>query len=148
MRIFHHTITIARPREDVFDFFVDFTEAPRWRSYVKSMEPVDGGPVQPGSRIRVKLDLMGEETTYDLNVVAFERPSLWRHRTDEVDFLGYVEYRFDEERGGTRVTLSARAKPVSLYGWLALPLLLLRRGRSYAHQLPQLKRAVEGRSPP
>jgi hypothetical protein len=78
-----------------------------------------------------------------LEVLDCNRPSLSRHRTDEVDFLGQVEYRFEPEQNGTRVTLTITAKPVGMYGWLAVPLVLLRRNRPYAEQLPQLKRAME-----
>ena len=55
-----------------------------------------------------------------------------------------VEYLLQPERPGTRVVLSARATPVTLYGWLALPLLFLNRGRAYREQLPRLKAVIEG----
>jgi hypothetical protein len=144
MNIATHTTWIARPREEVFDFFVDFSKASRWRQYVESMGLVDDRPVGVGSRLEIVLELMGERQTIDMQVTAFDRPSLWRHRTNETDFFGHVEYRFDEEGSGTRVTLTMDAKPNSLYGWLAVPLMWLGRGKAYQEQLPQLKRALEG----
>jgi hypothetical protein len=45
-------------------------------------------------------------------------------------------YLLQPERAGTRVVLNARATPVTLYIQLALPLLLLNRGRAYREQLP------------
>jgi hypothetical protein len=39
--------------------------------------------------------------------------------------------------------MTIEAKPDGLYGWLAMPLLLLRRGRPYAEQLPGLKQVME-----
>jgi hypothetical protein len=144
MHLFRHTTWIAQPRDKVFDYFLDFSQASRWRSYVRSMEPLDAGPVAAGSRIHVVMDLAGGEYTFDLEVLACDRPALWRHRTNEVDFDGAIEYRFETEREGTRVTMSAAVKPRTLHGWLALPLIWLRRGKAYADQLPQLKRAMEG----
>jgi uncharacterized protein YndB with AHSA1/START domain len=144
MRLFKHTIWIARPRDAVFAFFVDFSQAPRWRAFVRSMEPVEPGPLRAGSRIRCHMDLLGEDHEFDLSVLVYEPPALWRHRTDEVDFNGYIEYRFDSENDGTRVTMSGEAKPISFYGWIAMPLMWLGRGKSYRDQLPQLKRAIEG----
>ena len=49
MRAFRHTIWIARTPEEVFDFFVDFSKAARWRLYVRSMERLDQGPLRVGS---------------------------------------------------------------------------------------------------
>ncbi len=147
MRLFKHTIVIAKPREAVFDFFVDFTNASSWRAFVRTMEPVEPGPVHAGSVIHVVMDLAGGEYAFDLDVLACDRPSLWRHKTNEVDFAGYIEYRFDADPAGTRITFSCEAKPVTLYGWLAIPLLWLRRGRSYREQLPALKRVLETQDP-
>jgi uncharacterized membrane protein len=145
MRIVTHTIWISRPREDVFDFFVDFSKAPCWRQYVRTMERLDEGPLRAGSRVHVTMELMGEPYVFDLDVLMYERPSRWRHRSNETDYRGFVEYRFEPEQAGTRVTMTIEARPVGLYGWLGLPLILLGRGRNkpYAEQLPQLKRAVE-----
>jgi uncharacterized protein YndB with AHSA1/START domain len=143
MRIFEHTIWIARPREAVFDYFTNFSAAAEWRSYVRSMVPKGDGAIQAGSTISVVMDVAGEEHTFTLTVVTCERPSLWRHRTNETDFNGFLEYRFEPERNGTRVTMSCVAKPISLYGWLGLPLMWLARGKSYRDQLPKLKSVME-----
>jgi uncharacterized protein YndB with AHSA1/START domain len=143
MRLLHYSILIARPREAVFDFFSDFSQSPRWRSYVRSTEVVGGGPPRAGSRIRVQMELMGEPYSYDLIVLQCERPSRWRHRSEESDFDGYVEYTFEPEGNGTRVTMSMVAKPKNLHGWLAMPVMWLSRNKSYRDQLPSLKRALE-----
>ena len=143
MRLLQHSIWISRPPEDVYDFFVDFSQASRWRQYVRTMERLDEGPLRAGSRVHVTMDIMGEAYTFELDVLACERPSRWRHRTNETDFRGFVEYLFEPERDGTRVTMTMDAKPKGLYGWLAMPLMLLRREKPYAEQLPHLKRTLE-----
>lgn len=143
MKLFEHTIWIGKPREAVFDYFTDFSVAPRWRSFVRTMELVGPGPVRAGSTVHTVMDLGGEEYVFDLEVLTCERPSRWRHRTNEGDLQGAIEYRFDKEGDGTRVTMTCDAKPISFYGWLAVPLMLMRRGQAYKDQLPQLKRAME-----
>ncbi|HKS07444.1 MAG TPA: SRPBCC family protein [Gemmatimonadaceae bacterium] len=143
MKLFEHTIWIAHPREAVFDYFTDFSNASRWRSYVRTMEVVGGGPPRAGSTVHVVMDLGGNEYTFDLQVLTCERPSLWRHHTNETDLTGAIEYAFVAEGDGTRVTMRCDAKPASVYGWLAVPLMFLRRGQAYKDQLPQLKRAME-----
>jgi hypothetical protein len=143
MQLAHHTIWIARTPEEVFDFFVDFTAAPRWRQYVRSMALVGPPPVRAGSCVHVTMDLSGQPFDVDLEVLVCERPSLWRHRTDESDFFGFIEYRFEPDTSGTRVTMTMTARPKGMYGWLAAPLMLLRRNRAYAEQLPRLKAVLE-----
>ena len=143
MQLFKHTIWISKPRGAVFDYFIDFEQASRWRSYVRTMEVVGTDPLRAGSRVHCVMDIGGEEYAFDLEVLTFERPSRWRHRTNETDYLGAIEYRFEPEAQGTRVTMSCDVKPVGWYGWLGLPILWLRRGRLYREQLPQLKRAIE-----
>ena len=143
MRLFTRTITIARPPEAVFDFFVDFAQASRWRQSVRTMELVTPGPLRPGSIVRTTWDLAGGRVELDLRVAVCERPSLWRHTVDEVDFLTTVEYRFESIGGGTHVTMRCHIAPVGWYGWIALPLMWLQSGRLYREQLPQLKRSLE-----
>ena len=147
MRYVRHTIWIASTPEQVFDFFVDFPQSPRWRSYVRTMERLDEGPLREGSRLHVVMDVMGESYEFDMEVLACERPRLWRHRTNEGDLRGYVEYRFEPAEGGTTVSMTIVVHPDGIFGWLAMPLMLLQRNKPYAEQLPKLKRALEGGGP-
>jgi len=143
MNLVTHTIWIARRRENVFDFFVDFAQAPRWRQFVQSMELVGPGPLRVGSRVRATMDVMGGRQTFEMEVLALERPALWRHRTFESDFTGHIEYRFETEGDGTRVTFTMAVKPIGMYGWLGLPLMWMGRRNIYKEQLPHLKRVLE-----
>lgn len=143
MRITEHTILISRPPETVFDYFVDFSQAPKWRQYVVTMQRIDDGPLRAGSRLRVSMDVNGGPYEFEMKVLEYDRPRLWRHRTDDKRFTGYVEYKFEPQQGGTRVTLAMEAKPITLTGWLSVPLMWLRKNKPYADQLPRLKRAVE-----
>lgn len=143
IRIFTHAISIERPPDAVFDFFMDFTQAPRWRRYVRDMRVKGIGPLGVGSEIAVTMDLAGEPYAFNLHVLALDRPRLWQHRTDERHYNGLIEYRFEPDEHGTRVTLSMRVRPLGFYGWLGLPLVYWRSGRFYAPQLPSLKRAIE-----
>jgi hypothetical protein len=127
----------------VFDFLFDFARAASWRSYVRRMEQVDPGPARAGTRIRSTMELQGAERELEIILTAVERPRLWRHTTNEIDFRGEVEYALQPEKLGTRVTMTGAAKPVTIYGWLALPLLWLHRGKGYREQLPRLKAVLE-----
>jgi uncharacterized protein YndB with AHSA1/START domain len=143
MTLARHTIWIRRSPAEVFDFFTDFSQAPRWRQYVESMTPATEGPLAAGSRVNVVMRIGGVAHRFVLHVLACERPTTWRHHTDETHFRGHIEYRFAPENDGTRVTMTIDARPRGLYGWLAMPIALLQRPKPYAQQLPQLKRALE-----
>jgi uncharacterized membrane protein len=144
MRLATHTVWIARPRDEVFDFFADLSQGPRWRQYVVSMAQVGEGPLRAGARFRLDVDVNGRRQSYEAEVLVFERPARWRHRTFESEFRGYIEYLFETERDGTRVTMTIEARPATLHGWLAMPILALRRNTMYVEQLPRLKRCLEG----
>jgi len=143
VQLARHTIWIDRPRTDVFDFFADFSQAPRWRQYVESMALVGPGPLGVGSRVRTVISLHGGRHQFDLEVLAFDRPALWRHRTFESDFNGYIEYRFETEGAGTRATMTIAVKPANFHGWIALPVMWLSRNKPYVEQLPRLKSVIE-----
>lgn len=143
MRLFTRTIWVPQPREAVFAFFLDFDRASRWRQAVRTMQPIEPGPVRAGAVVRVTWDVAGDAYTRDLHVLVCDPPSRWQHMVDEIDFRTFVEYWFEPERGGTRVTFRCDVQPTGPYGWLSLPLLWLGRGRMYRDQLPQLKQALE-----
>jgi len=109
------------------------------------MTQVDDRPLGVGSRLRTDIEVNGARQAFDMEVLAFDPPTLWRHRTFESDFKGHVEYRFQAEGTGTRVTLTIEARPKTFYGWLGMPLMGLYRNKPYRDQLPQLKRALEKR---
>jgi uncharacterized protein YndB with AHSA1/START domain len=143
MHVFTHTIWIAKPPVVVFDFFTDFAQAPRWRRFVTEMRLAGPPPLGVGSDIAVSMEVGGTSFDVSMKVLTFERPSRWRHHTDEPYYDGAIEYTFTPEGEGTRVTLTCTARPLGLYGWLGLPLVWMRAGKSYAGQLPSLKRAME-----
>src|ERR1700759_3350723 len=102
MRIFTHTISIAASPDAVFDYFIDFDHAPRWRRFVTDMHVVGPAPVREGSIVSVSMEVAGEPYTFTMTVLACERPRLWRHRTDEAHYEGAIEYTFSPGREGTQ----------------------------------------------
>jgi hypothetical protein len=143
MRLFTHTIWIAKSPDAVFDFFADFAMAPRWRRFVSAMRLTSPPPLGVGSLVSVTMELAGSTHDFTLTVLTFDRPRVWRHRMDDPHYDGSIEYTFAPDGSGTRVTMTMSVTPTGVYGWLGLPLVLLRGGKAYAGQLPNLKRAIE-----
>jgi uncharacterized protein YndB with AHSA1/START domain len=143
-RYARHTTVINRPPEAVFAYFTNFADAPRWRRLVRSMVKCGEAPLAAGSVIRVTMDVSGQTMEFDLKVLDFDPPRRWRHvANDSADLKTEVEYQFEPAGAGTRVTMVLHVVPNGLYGWLAMPLVLLTGGRSYRDQLPRLRQVLE-----
>ena len=69
------SISIARSREEVFDFFTDGRNRPRWDSTVVFEELTSPGPVGVGSTIHTRMRTMGRESDFDWRVTEFDRPT-------------------------------------------------------------------------
>ena len=60
MRAFTYDTHIDRSPEQVFAFMMDFSNAPRWRNLVRSLELITPPPLGVGSELRVTMDVMGK----------------------------------------------------------------------------------------
>lgn len=69
------TITIDRPRAEVFDFLVDGRNRPTWDTSVVFEELTSPGPVGVGSSIHSRLRAMGRESDFHWRVTRFDTPS-------------------------------------------------------------------------
>jgi hypothetical protein len=142
MRSFSYTIHIDRSPEQVWNYMMDFSNAPRWRNLVRDIEVLTPGPLRTGSELKVTFDVMGREKTAISEVWAFEPPRHFGVRNTENNVTGLFDYRLEPERGGTRVSFSCEIKPRGMM-WLLLPWLLKGNRGRYAEQLPNLKQEVE-----
>jgi hypothetical protein len=69
------SVTIARSPEDVFDFFTDGRNRPRWDTTVVFEELTSPEPVGVGSTIHTRMRTMGRESDFDWRVTEFDRPT-------------------------------------------------------------------------
>ncbi|MEK6278532.1 MAG: SRPBCC family protein [Actinomycetota bacterium] len=101
-----HSVEIARPPEEVFEFISDPRNDPRWCEKVLSCEQVTGdGPavgaryrsVHRPTRIKPKAELVCE-------IVAFDPPSAMASRQEDEDGVFDVTYEVAPIPEGTRFT--------------------------------------------
>ncbi len=90
---------IAAPRDEVFELYCDGTRAVAWLGMALVLEPFEGGAY--------RLD-MGTAGTVTGEVLEFERPRFVHHTvSDGAGARGsHIRMAFEEEGGGTRLTLS------------------------------------------
>jgi hypothetical protein len=142
MRSFTYSAHIQRTPEELFGYMLDFSNNPRWRSLVRKVEVVGGGPVRLGSELRSTLDVMGKISTAVSEVWSFDPPRRFGLRNTASNITGQFEYTLAPAAGGTQITFTCDIKPHGLM-WLMLPLLLRSNRARYVDQLDRLKRAAE-----
>ena len=145
MRSFTYTIYIERTPDQVWDYMMDFKNAPRWRNLVRQVDVITNGPLRVGSEMLVTFDIMGKVKRAVSEVWAFEPLRRFGVRNTEQNVTGVFEYTLTPESNGTRVTFTCDIQPHRLM-WLLLPLLLRSNRARYTQQLPNLKNEVEQRA--
>ena len=144
MRSFTYSIHIARSPEQVWDYMMDFSQAPRWRNLVRQVDVITKGPLRVGSEMLVTFDVMGKVRRVVSEVWALEPARRFGVRNTEQNVTGVFEYTLAPENKGTRVTFTCDVRPRRLM-WLLLPWLLKGNRTRYTEQLPRLKQEVEAR---
>jgi uncharacterized membrane protein len=102
------SITINRPIEEVFAFFTDPSNDPKWRTHLKEIST--DTPVRIGARIhQVVQGPAGRGMTADIEVTAYEPLTRYAFRVVEGPVRPVGEFRFAPEGDATWVSLSLSA---------------------------------------
>ena len=109
---FETSISIARPRAEVFAFVADPTRFPLWNSAVTSVEPT------AESTYVMRRRLPTGEAENGLEVTQSEPPVAFTVRTTYGATPFTYRYRFAEADGGTIVTLAGEVELSGLYSLL------------------------------
>ena len=67
-----HTVTIARPLEEVWDFVSYPANNPQWQSGVELSDQSPSGPVKVGTRDRIVRRIMGQKIELVFETTVFE----------------------------------------------------------------------------
>lgn len=104
-----HSVIIRRPVADVFAFVADGESAGKWRSGVLDASRVSGEGLGAVYRQGVK-GLGGRRIAADYEVTSYEPNIRLAFKTIAGPVRPTGEFRFEEDGGGTRVTLSLDAE--------------------------------------
>lgn len=137
-----NSIVINRPVADVSQYAADPDNAPRWYENIKVVEWKTPRPVQVGSRIDFVAQFLGRRLAYTYEVITFVPGRHLTMRTPGPPFLMETTYTWEQEDGGTRMSLRNRGTPSGFSVWLA-PLMSLMVGRAHRKDLALLKRRLE-----
>jgi uncharacterized protein YndB with AHSA1/START domain len=110
-------VSIARPREAVFDYLADLRHYPEWQPAVKRAELVDGGTPKTGSRIRLLVAGPGKDVEVDGEITELVRPERLglRSLSGPAQLQAAVAFeRASDTPGGTLLRIHAELQPTGL----------------------------------
>ena len=138
------TTLISRPVQEVWDFFNDLTNSPRWTRSGSEVRQTSDGPVGVGSTFESVRQIFGREIKSQTLVATEFEPQRLISYIAQVPILGQVigGYTFESVEGGTRISRWSEAelgRAEGLFGPLARRLF----SRAQGAELGNLKRLVE-----
>jgi uncharacterized protein YndB with AHSA1/START domain len=135
----HHTIEIAAPAEELFDYIADSRHEREWNPVCHEMEQITRGLLGVGTRFRGCFQFVGQ---MDFEIVAYDRPRLLVHRA--WPWLAEVQHDwlFTQAGGATRLDQRGVMTPRAR-GWLLAPLMPLIVRKNLSDTANALKRTLE-----
>jgi carbon monoxide dehydrogenase subunit G len=71
---FESSIYIDRPQEEVFDYYADPANQPKWQSGVESAEWISEGPHGVGSKMKTVTNFLGRKIEAELEITRWDPP--------------------------------------------------------------------------
>ena len=131
------SVIVAAPPDKVWDAVVDFEARPHWEPRVKEAQIIGGGPLQEGSRIRLKVD-RDRFTSTVVELRPEERLSLL---VKGPGFRVNHIYELNAREDGTEVTMTGEYQ--GIIGKLAVRFMRGSVRRDLVDELAAIKRAAE-----
>jgi uncharacterized membrane protein len=133
---------IARPRDEVERYVVDWRNDPAWIRALSESELVTDPPLRVGSRVRRVAGFLGKRIEYVNEVVEFEPGRRLVMRSVQAPFPMTVVYELEDAGAGTLMRIRADGDASGFYR-LAGPLLSRAVRRSIAGDLERLRETLE-----
>jgi carbon monoxide dehydrogenase subunit G len=137
------TVTIARPPAEVFPWLVEADKVPRWMSGLQVYEPLEPGPLHPGSRIRQELTVSGQHLRWELEVAELDPPRRAVLRFEGSGFKAANEYAVTEAAGGSAVTWVISGDTTSFKAKLIAPMVQAKLQEKLDGDLARLRSVLE-----
>lgn len=141
MFTFETSISIARPLQDVFDYFAEPANQAEWSSSTESSSWITDPPHGVGSRQRDVIKFLGRRIEGESEVTTWDPPYLVVSKVTK-PFSGEFTVRLTEQGDGTEFTMSGQMEPGGLFR-IAEGLLSKQVERSFDADLNALKLILE-----
>ena len=137
MGVISESLTIATSPTRAWEAVVDFEARPRWEPRVKEATIIGGGPLQDGSRIRLKVD----RDRFTSTVVELGPPNRLVLLVKGPGFRVNHIYELHPEGDGTKVVMTGDYRGV--IGWFVTKFMTRSLRRDLTDELAAIKRAAE-----
>ena len=111
--IFTTTKHIEASPEEVFTLATDFGRAAEVIRAIEKVEMLTDGPIGVGTRFLETRTVLGHETTQEMEVTAYDSPSLYAMGCESHGTRYLTEVRLAPNHTGTSVELRFEAQPLS-----------------------------------
>jgi hypothetical protein len=141
---FEHTIWIDRTPLEVFDFMTTPSNWPHYAPGMVAAELLDDGPPGPGSKMLIKIGILGTTVEIKVQYEEFEPGRCWSARNIEDPKVMTVNRTLlSEENGGTRIRREATIEPRSFFVHLTAPLVRMAVERNSRTEFENAKTLLE-----
>ena len=110
MIVFHTSIAIKRPAEEVFAYLSDPRNLPAWNSAVQAVRPTSPATDGVGSTFSMRRELPSGPARNELEVIASEPPRGFTIRTTAGPTPFLYRYQFAAHNGETVLQLDAQVE--------------------------------------
>jgi uncharacterized protein YndB with AHSA1/START domain len=138
---------INRPVQDVWDFFIDLTNSPRWTRSGSELRQRSEGPLVVGGTIESVRPMFGREIKSQTIMITQYEPGHIIAYTAAIPLLGHTTggFTFESVGGGTRLSRWGELELGRAEGLLGPILTRVLRG-GWGTEMSNLKRLIEARS--
>lgn len=143
MARFTRTERIERPLAEVWAFFDDFSNAPRWLTGVTQIELVSPGSKRAGTQFRETRTLGGRTETNTIEISVYQPPRRYVASAHSNGGTVRYSYSFTPVGDATIVELLAEITTTRWFTKIFEPIGLLMLRKYDGRQLQQLKAAIE-----
>jgi hypothetical protein len=138
-------IVILRPRDDVFAFCADPSNASVWYRNIQKVEWMTPPPAAVGSKIRFQARFLGRTLDYTYEVRELEPGRRFVMATAQGPFPMETTYTWEDAENGTKMALRNRGEP-SGFAAVTAPVMAAAMRRANEGDLRRLKSILEGQS--
>ncbi len=142
MLAFSSQIRIEWPRDKVWQYLTDLSNATKWLKGLLSIEPLSPGPAKQGKRFVARRAIMGGEREIKIEITQWQPPERFALRSSDMGVTATYAYTLDAAGDTTDVTLEATCETGSL-ATLMSPMIRRAMRKHDGDQLERLKAAIE-----
>jgi uncharacterized membrane protein len=138
------SITIDRPRAEVFAWMQDPANQPMFQSNLIAYERLDDGPIDKGSRVRGETRVAGRTIEWTSEFTEYDEPNMAAFRSIEAPMEFEGTYTYEDAGEGTKVTYDFQVSGIGgFFGKLTDPIVTKMYERDVRSNLENLKEILE-----